>query len=123
MRWLAVMALGATLAGCTAGQVQNTWMRHDGTPVDAGFHFVAAQCREVAEKVGKASPPSQRDELRTAAMNGCMKQHGYVYRCAHPLASFYDGACLKFEGIAPAIEMPEGTEPDKPGPPKRPRRS
>jgi hypothetical protein len=117
-----MVALGAALAGCTIGQstAQMSWMRRDGTPVDAGFHFVSAQCREIAEKVGKVSPKSQREELMHTAMHGCMAEHGYYWRCKHAFASFYDGSCLKIEGIAPAIEMPEGLEPPKPS--KRPRR-
>jgi hypothetical protein len=130
MRQVGIIALGAalagcTLAGCTLGQApsQMSWMRHDGTPVDAGFHFVLAQCREVAEKVGKASPVSQREDLKNTAMHGCMAQHGYYWRCPHAFASLYDGACLKLEGIAPAIVMPEGIDDAKPvKPAKRPTR-
>jgi hypothetical protein len=125
MRRLGLIALGAALTGCTLGTSSSsmTWMRRDGTPVDAGFHFVAAQCREIAEKVGKASPASQREDLRNTAMNGCMAEHGYYWRCKHAFSSFYDGSCLKIEGIAPAIVMPEGIDnATPPKPAKRPRR-
>jgi hypothetical protein len=114
-----MVAIGAALAGCTIGQSQMTWMRHDGTQVDTGFHFVAAECRVIAEKVGKVSPKSQRAELTAAAMNGCMAQHGYYWRCAHPIASLADGACLKFQGVAPALETPEGDDPTPAKPAKR----
>jgi hypothetical protein len=87
--------MAAALAGCLPFQSQMSWMRVDGEPVDAGFQFAMVKCREVANRVGKASPPTQRDDLMTAALQGCMLQRGYAWRCLHPLASFYDGKCLE----------------------------
>jgi hypothetical protein len=69
-------------------------MRVDGRPVDSGFQSAAAQCRDVASRVGSASPATQREELMVAAMQGCMSRHGYVWRCQHPVATL-DGACIE----------------------------
>jgi hypothetical protein len=100
MRWVGIIAIGATLAGC-AQQSQMTWMRTNGEPADGGFHFAAAQCREVASSVGSASPATQRQELMATAMQGCMLRQGYAWRCMHPVASLYDGACLELPSAPP----------------------
>jgi hypothetical protein len=101
MRWLAVIAIGAALAGCVPAQSQMSWMRTDGEPVDEGFHIASARCREVAAKVGRASPEAQRSDLMAAAMQGCMLRQGYAWRCLHPLASLYDGKCLELPSAPP----------------------
>lgn len=86
--------MGAALAGC-ANQSQMSWMLTDGRPVDDAFLPAMDQCRDVAARVGAASPAPQRQELMVAAMQGCMSRHGYVWRCRHPLASPIDGACIE----------------------------
>ena len=96
MRWvLLAVTISVALAGC-AGPSQMTWMRTDGQPVDDGaFVSASAQCRDVATRVGSASPTPQRHELMVAAMQGCMARRGYAWRCQHPLANPIDGACIE----------------------------
>ncbi len=95
--------MGLALSGCAAGGGgggQMTWMRADGRPVDAGFQGAANQCRDVAARVGDGAPRKQREETMMAAMQSCMRQRGYVWRCEHPLGELGQGACA--EGEAPA---------------------
>jgi hypothetical protein len=99
MRWIQVVAIGLALAGCTAtgggggGGGQMTWMRSDGRPVDGGFKAAADQCRDAATRVGADAPRREREETMMAAMQSCMQQRGYVWRCQHPLGELAQGAC------------------------------
>ena len=92
------LALVLALAGCTAngagsGGGRMTWMRTDGRPVDGGFQAAADQCRNVATRAGAGSPQRQREETMMAAMQSCMQQRGYVWRCESPLGELAQGAC------------------------------
>jgi hypothetical protein len=98
MRWVQVIAMGLALTGCAAGGAgggQMTWMRSDGRPVDAGFSAAANQCRDVATRVGVGAPRKQREETMMAAMQSCMQQRGYVWRCESPLGELAQGACAE----------------------------
>jgi hypothetical protein len=72
-----------------------SWMRADGRPVEDAFLPAMAQCRDVAARVGAASPALLGQELMGAAMEGCMARHGFAWRCRHRLASPVDGACIE----------------------------
>jgi hypothetical protein len=106
------LALSLALAGCTANNVggggggQMTWMRSDGRPVDGGFQAAAEQCRNAATRVGGGAPKREREreEAMMAAMQGCMQQRGYVWRCESPLGELAQGACG--EGGAQAEDRP-----------------
>jgi hypothetical protein len=111
MRWVQAVAFGAVsglvLAGCAAntnsvgggGGGQMTWMRADGRPVDGGFQAAADQCRGVATRVGGGAPPREREETMMVAMQSCMQQRGYVWRCESPLGELAQGGC---DGDSPA---------------------
>jgi hypothetical protein len=106
MRWVQVIATGAVwglaLAGCTAngggGGGQMTWMRADGRPVDGGFKAAADQCRDVASRVGAGAPKREREETMMVAMQSCMQQRGYVWRCESPLGELAQDGCSEGEG-------------------------
>ena len=118
MRWVQAVALGLALSGCAAGGSggggQMTWMRTDGRPVDAGFQAAADQCRDVAGRAGAGAPRKQREETMMAAMQSCMQQRGYVWRCQSPLGGLAQGACT--ESDSPADK---GQGPARSGPPGR----
>jgi hypothetical protein len=95
--------MGLALAGCTTnggggGGGQMTWMRADGRPVDGGFQAAAEQCRGVATRVGAGAPQREREETMMVAMQSCMQQRGYVWRCENPLGELAQGACSETEG-------------------------
>jgi hypothetical protein len=117
MRWVGVVALGLALAGCAATSGgsggQMTWMRADGRPVDAGFKTAADQCRDAATRVGAGAPRKERDEAMMAAMESCMRQRGYVWRCEHPLGELAQGGCG--EGESPAAKGPRPARSAVPG--------
>jgi hypothetical protein len=104
------LTLSLALAGCTAngggggGGGQMTWMRTDGRPVDGGFQAAAEQCRNAATREGAGAPQREREQAMMAAMQGCMQQRGYVWRCEHPLGELAQGTCG--EGDAQAEERP-----------------
>jgi hypothetical protein len=104
MRWVDVVAmgLGLALAGCAtgAGGGQMTWARADGRPVDAGFKSAADQCRSAASRVGAGAPRKQREDAMMAAMQSCMGQRGYVWRCESPLGELAPGACTEADSGA-----------------------
>jgi|SRR5262245_46495725 len=127
MRWVQVVAFGAVLgpmlAGCTANSVgggggggggQMTWMRTDGRPVDGGFREAADQCRGVATRVGDGAPPREREETKVVAMQSCMQQRGYVWRCENPLGELAPGACRG--GDFPSDKRPKPARSAGPGP-------
>jgi hypothetical protein len=95
MRWVHVVAFGLALGGCAGGGGggQMTWARADGRPVDAGFQAAADQCRSAASRVGAGAPRKQREDAMMAAMQSCMQQRGYVWRCESPLGELAQGAC------------------------------
>jgi len=110
MRWVRVIAMGLgwglALAGCTAnggggGGGQMTWMRADGRPVDGGFRAAADQCRDMATRVGAGAPKRERDETMMAAMQSCMQQRGYVWRCENPIGELAKGGCSAEEDSPP----------------------
>jgi hypothetical protein len=119
MRWVQVVAIGLALAGCTAnnsgGRGEMTWMRTDGRPVDGGFRAAADQCRDVASRVGTGTPRREREETMMAAMQSCMQQRGYVWRCQHPLGELAQGACEEDE----ALPSNRGKPPRSAAPPGR----
>ena len=103
------LALSLALTGCTAnggggGGGQMTWMRTDGRPVDGGFQAAAEQCRNAATRMGAGAPQREREQAMMAAMQGCMQQRGYVWRCESPLGELAQGACG--EGGAQAEDRP-----------------
>jgi len=111
MRWVRVLgvALALALAGCTAnngggGGGQMTWMRVDGRPVDGGFQGAAEQCRNAATREGAGAPQKQREETMMAAMQSCMQQRGYVWRCESPLGELAQGGCG--DGDSPSDNRP-----------------
>jgi hypothetical protein len=117
MRWVQVVALGLALAGCAtgggSGGGQMTWMRTDGRPVDAGFKTAANQCREAATRAGAGAPRQEREETMMAAMQSCMQQRGYVWRCENPLGELAPGACA--DGETPAGKGPRPARSAAPG--------
>jgi hypothetical protein len=70
MKLLKVAALSATLlaGGCAT---EMAWQRADGGPLDRGFAWAAANCRERARDNWR--------EDREEAMQRCMRRHGYVW--------------------------------------------
>jgi hypothetical protein len=118
MPWVQVLALGLILAGCAAnggggGGGQMTWMRADGRPVDAGFKTAADQCRDMATRVGAGAPRKEREETMMAAMQSCMQQRGYVWRCENPLGELAKDGCG--EGDPPAGKGPRPARSAAPG--------
>jgi hypothetical protein len=110
--------MALALTGCAAsgggGGGQMTWMRTDGRPVDGGFRAAADQCREVAARSGAGAPRKQREETMMDAMQSCMQQRGYVWRCVSPLGELGQGQCAEGEPSAD-----KGPRPERPAAPRR----
>jgi hypothetical protein len=118
MHWVQVVAIGVLLTGCTAtggsgGGGQMTWMRADGRPVDGGFKAAADQCRDAATRAGTGAPRREREETMMAAMQSCMQQRGYVWRCESPLGELAAGGCSESE--APPGNSPRPARSAGPG--------
>jgi len=113
------LASGLALAGCTAngggggGGGQMTWMRADGRPVDGAFRAAADQCRDVATRAGAGTPKRERDDTMMAAMQSCMQQRGYVWRCENPVGELAQGGCS--EDDAPPGNRPRPARSAAPG--------
>jgi hypothetical protein len=95
MRWFKALAAFVVVAGCATGPqlpTQQTWVRMDGKPTDAGLRSAQMQCSGEAARAATNSPapdePSiyalaidqkQRSEARDAVMRSCMSKLGYVW--------------------------------------------
>jgi hypothetical protein len=89
-----------------------TWARTDGRPLDAGFQPAAAQCRDVAQRVGAGAPKAEREETMKIAMQSCMQGRGYVWQCEGPLGGMAGGCG---QGEPPADKGPRSGPSGGPG--------